>query len=101
MPKAPAPKPASQVVEDSLHFQTSEGEVVIPLRFKTKLLRRIRKMDELDAFFEVIDNAAGQETAELIDELDSLETAGIVEAFFKAYQEKVDATLGESRRSSS
>lgn len=98
--KAAAEKPRFLVVEDKLVCQTTEGEISIPLRFKTKLLRQFGSMDQMDAFFLILDEIAGPETVATIDELDIMETTEIMVEFFKEFESKVQATMGELQRSS-
>lgn len=95
-----AEKPRFLVIEDTLKVQTEQGEISLPLRFKTKLLREFGKLEQMDAFFIIVDSVAGPETAAVIDELDILETTEIMVQFFKHFEEKVQATMGESLRSS-
>lgn len=95
----PAAKPRFLVVEDTLKCQTEEGELSLPLKFKTKLLRQFGKLDQMDAFFLIIDEVAGPETSAIIDELDIMETTGIMVEFFKIFEGRIQATLGESQSS--
>ena len=99
--KAVAPKPRFLVVEDTLKCQTEEGEISLPLKFKTKLLRQFGKLDQMDAFFLILDEVAGPGVSEVIDELDIMETTEIMVEFFKVFEERVQATLGKSSSSSS
>jgi hypothetical protein len=94
-------KPRFLVVENSLKCQTAEGEISLPLSFKTKILRRIGHLEEMDAFFLIIDEVAGPEVSALIDELDVIETTEIMKRFMDEFQAKVQATMGESKSSSS
>lgn len=93
-------KPRFLVVEDSLKCQTELGELSLPLRFKTKILREFGKLDQMDAFFVIIDQVAGPDTAAVIDELDIMETTEIMVEFFRIFEARVQATMGESQRSS-
>lgn len=95
-------KPKFFVAGSTFFAQTDDGELKIPLRFKTKLVRLIRDMpgDELDQLFALLDGLGDQETADALDELDIFETTEIAEAYFQAWQEKNEARLGESQRSS-
>ncbi|QJU52929.1 hypothetical protein SCB71_06300 [Herbiconiux sp. KACC 21604] len=99
-------KPKYQVVDGKLHAQTPEGEIILPLRFKTKLIRAARDIkngqgDELDQFFYIIDALGDFDTLAVIDELDFVEeTTPLVMEFFKAFGEQQRATTGESRASS-
>lgn len=94
-PKASAVKPRFLVVEDKLMCQTTEGEIALPLRFKTKLLRQFGSLDQMDAFFLILDEIAGEETVATVDELDIMETTEIMVEFFKVFESKVQATMGE------
>ncbi len=95
----PAAKPRFLVVEDSLKCQTAEGEISLPLKFKTKLLRQFGQLDQMDAFFLLIDEVAGPEVSTTIDELDIMETTEIMVEFFKTFETRIQATLGESQSS--
>lgn len=100
--KAPAKKPKHLVVAETFYTQTSDGELRIPLRFKTKLLRAIRDSgDELDQLFALLAGLGDEATAASLDELDIFETTEIAEKYFQAWQEKNEARLGELQRSSS
>lgn len=99
--KAPAKKPKHLVVGETFYTQTSDGELRIPLRFKTKLLRAIRDTgDELDQLFALVNGLGDEATAAALDELDIFETTEIAEKYFQAWQEKNEARLGELSRSS-
>lgn len=95
----PAEKPQFLVVENSLKCQTSEGEISLPLKFKTKLLRQFGQLQEMDAFFLIIDEVAGPEVSAVIDELDIMETTEIMVKFFSVFEERVQATVGEFQSS--
>lgn len=101
--KAPKVKPRFLVAGTTFFAQTEEGELAIPLRFKTKLIRSIRDIpgDEIDQMFALLDGLGDRHTADALDELDVFETMEIVGAFFRAWQEKQQASVGEARRSSS
>lgn len=100
--KAPARKPKYMVVGETFTAQTGDGELRIPLRFKTKLVRVIRDLeDELDQLFGLLNGLGDEATAEALDELDIFETTEIAEKYFQAWQEKNEARLGELVRSSS
>lgn len=99
--KVPAKKPKHFVAGDTFYTQTGDGQLTIPLRFKTKLVRSIRDAgDELDQLFALLDGLGDKTTAERLDELDIFETTEIAERFFQAWQEKNEARLGEAQRSS-
>lgn len=99
--KAPAKKPKHMVVGETYYTQTADGELRIPLRFKTKLLRAIRDSgDEIDQLFALLGGLGDKATTEALDELDIFETTEIAEKYFQAWQEKNEARLGEASRSS-
>jgi hypothetical protein len=99
---APVEKPRFQVVDEKFIAQLSEGgEIRVPIRLKTKLVREVMigDKDEMEQFFELLDGIGDAETADKLDELDIIETLEIVAEFFKAFGEKAKATPGESVRS--
>lgn len=99
--KVPAKKPKYFVAGDRFYAQTDDGELQVPLRFKTKLVRAIRDLDdELDQLFALLEGLGDKDTAAALDELDIFETTEIAEKYFQAWQEKNEARLGESQRSS-
>jgi hypothetical protein len=102
--KTPAgDEPEFRVVENNLHvITTTEGELVLPLKVKTKLFREISTegSTELDQFFLLLDGIGDAGTVDKIDELDIFETNKIVARFFQEFEAKAQATLGESQRSS-
>lgn len=95
-------KPEFFVAGTTFYAQTENGELSIPLRFKTKLIRQIRDVDgdEIDQIFALLDGLNDQATADALDELDIFETGRVVAAFFQAWREKQQASVGEARRSS-
>lgn len=94
-------KPRYMVVGNVFVAQSDDGEVKIPLRFKTKLIREIRDLpDEMDQVFALLAGIGDRKTADQLDELDIYDTAELVTKFFQAFQEKQKARLGESSRSS-
>lgn len=99
--RIPAKKPKYFVAGDRFYAQTDDGELQVPLRFKTKLVRAIRDLDdELDQLFALLEGLGDKSTAEALDELDIFETTEIAEKYFQAWQEKNEARLGEAQRSS-
>lgn len=98
----PSTKPEFFVAGTTFYAQTENGELAIPLRFKTKLIRELRDVegDELDQMFTLLDRLNDQATADALDELDIFDTTRIVRSFFQAWQEKQQATVGEAQRSS-
>lgn len=103
-PEAPElPSSPTRVVGDTFIAETEQGEIRIRLTFKTKLIRAIRKSedDELDQFLALLDGIGDKRSLAQLDELDFFETQKIVAAFFRAFQEKQGASVGEASRSSS
>lgn len=100
--KTPRTKPQLMVVGETFIAQTSDGELKVPLRFKTKLFRQLLKSDgdEVEQFFMLIEGMGNTDTLEAIDELDIFESAKIAASYFRAWREKQQATPGEPRRSS-
>lgn len=98
----PAKKPQYFVAGSTFFAQTEDGELRIPLRLKTKLVRAIRDLagDELDQMFAILDGIGDAETAAALDELDIFETTGIAMAYFRAWGERQQASVGEAQRSS-
>lgn len=102
-PKRPTPAPSPYRVDrDTFIADTSDGELQIPLRFKTRLIRAVRELDDpVDQLFTILEGVGDSATAEALDELDFIESLKIADAFFDAWREKNEASLGERQRSSS
>lgn len=102
--KTPAgDEPEFRVVENNLHVvTTTEGEIVLPLKVKTKVFRKIAEDDgdEMKQLFSLLDQLGDDRTPEILDELDIFETQAIVKRFFDEFTQKAQASLGESQRSS-
>lgn len=100
--RIPSTKPKYFVAGATFFAQTENGELKLPLRFKTGLIRAIRDIDgdEIDMMFALLDGLNDKETAAALDELDVFETTALVAAFFKAWREKQQASVGEAQRSS-
>ncbi|WP_431800320.1 hypothetical protein [Microbacterium kunmingense] len=98
----PTVKPEFFVAGNTFYAQTENGELAIPLRFKTRLIRELRDVegDELDQMFILLDRLNDQATADALDELDIFDTTRVVGQFFKAWREKQQASVGEAQRSS-
>lgn len=82
---------------EKFHWKTpSGGEIVVPHVSKIKggLLRKYRKLDEMDMVFSIIEDVADADTLALIDDLDQ----GELEKFISDWQAGV--SVGESSRSS-
>lgn len=96
-----AAKPKFIVVDGVFIAQSSEGEIKIPLKFKTKLFRQIATIDnEIEQVFALLDGIGDQKASDQLDELDIFEMQEVVKEFFAKFQEKSEASLGESERSS-
>lgn len=107
MPKTveKAPKPQHVVAGDTFVWNSEDpevGEVRIPLKFKTKILRAAKDMqdDELGFMFFVLDNVAGDEVSK-VDEMDANEMRAMFKAWQLAWQDRAEATFPESSGSSS
>lgn len=98
----PAQKPKHMVIGDTFIAQTSDGELRIPLRFKTKLFRKLVKSDgdEVEQFLDLIEGLGDEATVEKLDELDIFEAADMAGKYFTAWREKQQTTPGEQQRSS-
>lgn len=98
---AKATKPQFIVIDGVFIAQSSEGEIKIPLKFKTKLFRKITAIDdEIEQVFALLDGIGDQKTSEQLDELDIFEMQEVVKEFFEKFKEKSEASLGESAGSS-
>lgn len=100
--KTPRTKPPYMVVGDTFVAQTSDGELKVPLRFKTKLFRKLVKSDadEVEQFMDLIEGIGDSVTLERLDELDIFESAKIAGAYFKGWRARQGSTVGEASRSS-
>lgn len=100
-----APRTAThRVIEHRFHWLSADpdvGEVVIPLKFKGKLLKAVRDMqdDEIGLIFYMLDALGVPEST--TDEMDALEIKDMFLAWQKAWQAQSGADLGEALRSSS
>lgn len=78
---------------------TSPGGVEITLphmaRLKAGVLRRVRKLDPIDAMFTIIEEIADDETLAKVDDLEAPELNELAQAWQEA-----SASLGESGPSS-
>lgn len=99
--KTPKTKPKYMVVGDSFVAQTSDGELKVPLRFKTKLFRKLVKHtgDEVEMFMDLLEGLGNQDTVDALDELDIFESAQIAGAYFKGWRARQQASVGEASRS--
>ena len=92
-----------KVIEDKLHWTSDDpevGEVVIPLRFKGKILKQAKEYqdDDLGFMFFVLHAIGVPE--DVTDEMDALEIRAMFSAWQSAWQGRAEATLGEASRSS-
>lgn len=105
MPKSTAPaKPEHVIAGDTFIWNSTDpevGEVRIPLKFKTRILREAQKMqgDDLGFMFFVLDNVLGDEVAK-VDEMDAGEMRRMFSTWQTAWSERAEAAMGESSRSS-
>lgn len=78
----------------------SDGKSVTIPRFKSAMTfgraRKMRKLDEAEQMFALIEDVCDEAALALLDEMDADET----EAFIKAWQEDSGVSLGESSSSS-
>lgn len=98
----PKKKPQHMVVGETFVTQTADGELKVPLRFKTKLFRKLLKSDgdEVEQFLDLIEGIGDADTLAAVDELDIFEAAKMAATYFTAWREKQQATPGELQRSS-
>ncbi len=103
-PKAPGPKPPFQVVEDTLKCQTENGELSLSLKVKFGTIRQLAKVsgsgDQFAEFDFLMEHIFTEEQNAFLDELDAADTAEILVKFSGALAERMSASLGESKRSS-
>lgn len=83
-------------MNEKFHYPTKGGEIVVPHISKIKggLLRKYRKLDEMDMVFSIIEELVDDDTLALIDDLEQ----GELEKFMAAWQTGV--SVGESSGSS-
>lgn len=100
--KTPSKKPTYMVVGDTFVAQTTDGELQVPLRFKTRLFRKILKSeaDEVEMFFDLLEGIGDEDTLAALDELDIFESAPLAAAYFRGWKARQKATPGEPQRSS-
>lgn len=71
---------------DLFHYTTADGtEITLP-RFdsvKPGVIRKIRKLSDVDQFFTVLETLADEETLRIIDDLDQSEFQEFQEAWFR------------------
>lgn len=99
-PKAEAgTKPEFLVIERKLYCQTTEGEIILPLGFKTRIFRELTTGDQapIDQFFTLLDSLGDKATVAKVEELDIIDTMRIVAKFFEEFAALQEVTsLGES-----
>lgn len=98
-----ADRPKFYIVGDDFHAVTSDGMLVVPMRFKTRLFKQVLRSegDNVELFLLLTDGIGDEETIAQLDELDIFETAAVAAAYFQAWREKQQASMGEAQRSSS
>ncbi|WP_137843861.1 hypothetical protein [Microbacterium sp. 2FI] len=97
-----ADRPTFYVVGEEFHAVTSDGLLVVPMRFKTSVFKQVLRAegDNLELFLILIDGIGDEDTIAQIDELDIFESVAIAMAYFQAWREKQQASVGEAQRSS-
>lgn len=98
-------RPKYQTVDQTFIGQTSDGELRVPLRLKTSVMRAARKIgaeggDDIDILFQVLEGIGNAKAQEVLDNLDVLEATEFAEAYFGAYEKMRKASLGEPGSSS-
>ena len=90
-------KPRYAVVGEHFVGQLSVGEVSLPFRFKTKLLRQVREGggDSVDQIFTILDGIGDQKSQRQLDECDVIETVQFVNRYFEELAKYQEAKLGE------
>lgn len=103
-PKTPGPKPRFQVVENTLKCQTENGELSLSLKIKFGTIRQLAKVsssgDRFAEFDFLMEHIFTEEQNACLDELDSSDAAEILVEFSNALADRLKASLGESKRSS-
>lgn len=90
----------SRVIENNLHADTAEGEIILPLLLKTKTFRAMADSG-LNGIEQMIEFVAlplgGKRLVDKIDELDVSVTGRLSNDWFKAITDRQEAaSLGES-----
>lgn len=90
----------SRVIENSLHADTAEGEIVLPLLLKTKTYRAMADsgLNGVEQMIEyVVLPNGGKKLVDRIDELDISVTTQLSNDWFHAITDRQEAkSLGES-----
>lgn len=98
--KAPNPdKPDLYVVEDKVYWQTTQGELVIPLVVTTGTMRKMRASPD-DGFEQLFEFIIPKSLHAPIDKIDFVETSAMVKFWFESFEARQEARLGESSGSS-
>lgn len=97
-------KPLHVVAGDTFIWNSPDpevGEVRIPLKFKTRILRKAQEMqgDDLGFMFFVLDNILGDEVSK-VDDMDAAEMRRMFGTWQLAWQERSEASFPESSGSS-
>ena len=81
---------------EQFHYPTPAGDIVVPhvTKIKSGLLRKYRKLDEMDMVFSIIEELVDADTLAKIDDLDQSQ----LEDFVTKWQ--AGSSVGESSRSS-
>ena len=95
----PAPTPRHTVAGDTFVWRSDDpdvGEVRVPLKFKTKILRAARDVaegDDLSFMFTVLDGVLGEGA---VDEMDAGEMRAMFTAWQTAWTARTEATFPQS-----
>lgn len=105
MPKAEpkmtaAPTPLHTVAGEMFVWRSPDpevGEVCIPLKFKTKILRKAKELqdDDLEFMFFVLDSVLS-DAATVVDEMDAGEMRAMFRAWQAAWEKRAEAAFPES-----
>ena len=95
-----APNPRHTVAGHTFVWNSPDpevGEVRIPLKLKTKILRKAKELqdDDLAFMFFVLDSVLG-DAAATVDEMDAAEMKAMFREWQSAWQERSEATFPES-----
>ena len=95
-----APNPRHTVAGHTFVWNSPDpevGEVRIPLKFKTKILRKARELqdDDLEFMFFVLDSVLG-DAATVVDEMDAGEMRAMFRAWQAAWEKRAEAAFPES-----
>lgn len=99
MKTVPPPTPRHVVTGDTFVWRSDDpdvGEVRVPLKFKTKILRAARDVaegDDLSFMFTVLDGVLGEGA---VDEMDAGEMRAMFTAWQTAWTARTEATFPQS-----